>query len=170
MRLLHCLRGVPLGTCQVCDFSICAELQSHTFADTYIGTIYYMAPERINPAKDKRYKTTADIWSIGVTLVELATGVYPYPKETDDVFAMLKHIVDGPTAVEKPEFRAAGLTPECVDFCQSCVHKKPDDRADHHVLLKHPFLEKATSDETVELVKTWLLALNDTAEAERDKY
>mmetsp|Transcript_17382 Transcript_17382/g.51420 ORF Transcript_17382/g.51420 Transcript_17382/m.51420 type:complete len:364 (+) Transcript_17382:1-1092(+) len=155
------------GQFKVCDFSICAELQSHTFADTYIGTIYYMAPERINPAKDKRYKITADIWSIGVTLVELATGEYPYPRETDDVFAMLKHIVDGPTPVESAKFADAGLTADCTDFCQSCMHKTPEDRADHHVLLKHKFLESATSDDTAEHVIRWLRAVTDSSEGER---
>jgi len=90
------------GSVKICDFSICAEFQSNQYAETYIGTVYYMAPERINPRKDKGYNPTADIWSVGVTLVELATGEYPYPKE--GIFAMLQHIVKGPSPVEKDEF------------------------------------------------------------------
>lgn len=50
-------------------------------AETYVGTLYYMAPERVLPNTDKHYTVTADIWSLGVTLVELVTGKYPYPRD-----------------------------------------------------------------------------------------
>jgi hypothetical protein len=84
---------------------------------------------------------------------------------------MLKHIVDGPTPVERPPFLAAGLSANCVDFCKSCLHKKPEDRADHPHLLKHPFLEDAMSEASITVVKDWLQRLNRSCDiGAHDKY
>eukprot|EP00038_Savillea_parva_P026540 m.54957 g.54957 ORF g.54957 m.54957 type:complete len:449 (+) comp7570_c0_seq1:119-1465(+) len=145
------------GQIKMCDFSICKELRSHASVNTYIGTVYYMAPERIKPTADKGYDTKADLWSLGVTLVELATGVYPYPREAHDIFAMCTHIVRGPTAVERPEVVAAGLSDDCIDFCRSCVQRSPKNRADHQVLLKHTFFKHVA---TAEEVQRWLESLD----------
>ena len=83
------------GEIKVCDFSVSGELHKSK-AKTYTGTQYYMAPERIRPSESKQYDIRSDMWSLGLTLVELAMGEYPYPRE-DNVFAMLTHIIKGPT-------------------------------------------------------------------------
>lgn len=44
---------------------------------TFVGTFRYMSPERIQRAP---YSYSSDIWSLGLVLMEAATGVYPYPK------------------------------------------------------------------------------------------
>ena len=58
------------GEVKVCDFSVSGELHK-SMARTYTGTFYYMAPERIRPKKTKEYDVRSDVWSLGVTLVEL---------------------------------------------------------------------------------------------------
>lgn len=59
------------GEVKVCDFSVSGELHK-SMARTYTGTFYYMAPERIRPKKSKEYDVRSDVWSLGVTLVELS--------------------------------------------------------------------------------------------------
>ena len=54
-----------------CPAPALCPLQCHTF----LGTVTYMSPERIN---GEAYSFPADIWALGLTLLECATGKYPY--------------------------------------------------------------------------------------------
>ena len=63
------------GEIKLCDFGVSRKLLSNR-AKTFIGTMRYMSPERI---QGKEYNVGSDIWSLGITLIELATGFYPYP-------------------------------------------------------------------------------------------
>lgn len=47
-------------------------------ANTFIGTSYYMAPERIT---GQSYTITSDVWSLGVTLLEVAQHRFPFPAD-----------------------------------------------------------------------------------------
>lgn len=47
-------------------------------ADTFIGTSYYMAPERIT---GQSYTINSDVWSLGVTLLEVAQHRFPFPAD-----------------------------------------------------------------------------------------
>lgn len=42
---------------------------------TFVGTVTYMSPERI---RNENYSYAADIWSLGLTILECATGKFPY--------------------------------------------------------------------------------------------
>ena len=61
------------GSIKLCDFGISGRLEN-SVAKTYVGTNHYMSPERISCAQ--RYDIRSDVWSLGITLVELATGKY----------------------------------------------------------------------------------------------
>lgn len=109
------------GEIKLCDFGVSGELEK-SLAKTNIGCQSYMAPERIDPqfqasgpagsrasgnaaasATSKAgtggtYTVAADVWSLGLSLVEIAKGAYPYPMITHaNVFAQLQAIVWGDT-------------------------------------------------------------------------
>ena len=81
----------------------------------------YMSPERI---KGQRYCVMSDIWSVGITVVEMALGVYPYEISTANTetterdggafWELLHHIVEKPA----PSIPAEMFSPDLVDFCR----------------------------------------------------
>lgn len=63
---------------KLCDFGVSGEFGTKGDANTFIGTSYYMAPERIT---GQSYTITSDVWSLGVTLLEVAQHRFPFPAD-----------------------------------------------------------------------------------------
>lgn len=56
---------------------------------TFLPQLYaFVQPERIDPERAKGYDVRSDVWSLGITLMEVATGNFPYRK-WDSVFEQL---------------------------------------------------------------------------------
>ncbi|KAF8827911.1 hypothetical protein HHX47_DHR4000892 [Lentinula edodes] len=69
------------GEIKICDFGVSGEL-INSIADTFVGTSTYMSPERIQGAQ---YTVKSDVWSLGISLIELALGRFPFAEsESDD--------------------------------------------------------------------------------------
>ncbi|KIY71966.1 kinase [Cylindrobasidium torrendii FP15055 ss-10] len=69
------------GQVKICDFGVSGEL-INSIADTFVGTSTYMSPERIQGAQ---YTVKSDVWSLGISLIELALGRFPFAdSESDD--------------------------------------------------------------------------------------
>lgn len=66
------------GDVKLCDFGVSGEFGTKGDANTFIGTSYYMAPERIT---GQSYTITSDVWSLGVTLLEVAQHRFPFPAD-----------------------------------------------------------------------------------------
>jgi mitogen-activated protein kinase kinase len=66
------------GQIKLCDFGVSGEL-INSIADTFVGTSTYMSPERIQGAA---YSVKSDVWSLGITVLELAIGKTPF--DTND--------------------------------------------------------------------------------------
>jgi mitogen-activated protein kinase kinase len=66
------------GDVKLCDFGVSGVFGTKGEADTFIGTSYYMAPERIT---GQPYTITSDVWSTGVTLLEVAQHRFPFPAD-----------------------------------------------------------------------------------------
>lgn len=66
------------GEIKLCDFGVSGQLID-SMANSFVGTRSYMAPERL---QGTHYSVQSDIWSMGLSLVELAIGRYPIPRPT----------------------------------------------------------------------------------------
>jgi len=65
------------GDIKLCDFGVSAQL-INSIANSFVGTRSYMAPERLTG--QSHYTVKSDVWSLGITFLELAIGFYPIPK------------------------------------------------------------------------------------------
>lgn len=68
------------GEIKICDFGVSGEL-INSIADTFVGTSTYMSPERIQGA---HYTVKSDVWSLGISLIELALGRFPFSQSDSD--------------------------------------------------------------------------------------
>ncbi|QRV93827.1 mitogen activated protein kinase kinase [Ceratobasidium sp. AG-Ba] len=127
------------GAIKLCDFGVSGQLE-RSLAKTNIGCQSYMAPERIKGESLNNlgtYTVSSDVWSLGLSIIELAIGAYPYPPETySNVFAQLTAIVHGPP----PELPEGKYSREASEFVASCLIKEPIKRATYAELLEHPWL------------------------------
>ncbi|RUS25103.1 kinase-like protein, partial [Jimgerdemannia flammicorona] len=130
------------GDVKLCDFGVSGQLEK-SMAKTNIGCQSYMAPERIRAADT--YTVSSDVWSLGLSLVEMAGGKYPYAY--DNMFAQLKAIVD-----DEPPNLPNSFSTEARDFIDQCLHKNPLERPTYLDLLMHPFLQKY-QDEEVDMAR-----------------
>ncbi|KAG8923224.1 hypothetical protein FRC03_010310 [Tulasnella sp. 419] len=126
------------GQVKLCDFGVSGQLEK-SMAKTNIGCQSYMAPERIHGEAQNKpgtYSVSSDVWSLGLSVIELGLGKYPYPPEMySNVFAQLTAIVHGPS----PRM-PAGYSEEANDFVDRCVGKEPSLRPSYQELLEHPWL------------------------------
>ena len=75
------------------------------------------------------------MWSLGISLIELATGQFPYPK-WGSPFEQLKQVVTD----DPPRLPPGQFTAEFEDFISKCLQKKYTDRSNYEQLLNHSFL------------------------------
>src|SRR5262249_34370516 len=121
---------------KLCDFGVSGEA-INSVAETFVGTSTYMAPERIQGGK---YTVKSDVWSFGLTMMELALGHFPFGS-TDEVdkrashmgiLDLLQQIVNEPA----PSLPVGGNVSENFSsFCDKCVLKKPAERLSPKELL-----------------------------------
>ncbi|KAG6812025.1 hypothetical protein H0H92_004687 [Tricholoma furcatifolium] len=144
------------GEIKLCDFGVSGQLHK-SFAKTKVGCQSYMAPERIDTTNADNelgaYTVSSDVWSLGLSMVEMGTGHYPYPFESYiNVFAQLQSIVNDPSK-ELPE---ENFSPEARDFVARCLLKVPTLRPTYQELLDHPYLKADANREAnmVEWVKS----------------
>eukprot|EP01104_Vermistella_antarctica_P003453 TRINITY_DN1365_c0_g2_i1.p1 TRINITY_DN1365_c0_g2~~TRINITY_DN1365_c0_g2_i1.p1 ORF type:complete len:583 (-),score=167.45 TRINITY_DN1365_c0_g2_i1:173-1783(-) len=127
------------GEVKIADFGVSSQLSSKLAqAQTVIGTPLFMSPEVL---EGEKYNKMADMWSLGITAIELADGKPPYAGEPV-MKAMFKiSTEDAPTLKDKSKWST-----EFSDFVARCVVKDPKARSSAGDLLTHPFVTKTFKD------------------------
>nr|XP_046266036.1 serine/threonine-protein kinase 10 [Scatophagus argus] len=132
------------GDIKLADFGVSAKnnktLQRR---DSFIGTPYWMAPEVVmcETMKDSPYDYKADIWSLGITLIELAQ-IEPPHHELNPMRVLLKIAKSEPPTLEQPQ----KWSREFKDFLKKALDKNPETRPSATQLLEHPFVKSVTSN------------------------
>ncbi|KAF5393389.1 hypothetical protein D9757_000737 [Collybiopsis confluens] len=129
------------GQIKLCDFGVSGQLEK-SIAKTNIGCQTYMAPERITGEHQNTvgtYTVSSDVWSLGLSIIEIAIGQYPYPPEAySNILAQLKTIIQD----DAPTLPTDRYSPDACDWVASCLVKAPNGRATYAELLQHGFLQR----------------------------
>uniref|UniRef100_A0A0X3P5X1 mitogen-activated protein kinase kinase n=1 Tax=Schistocephalus solidus TaxID=70667 RepID=A0A0X3P5X1_SCHSO len=123
------------GEVKLCDFGISGQLKDSIAKSSQLGCIGYMAPERL---QKHQYDVRADIWSLGISLIELATGHFPYGGVDFEIAIVSKILHDPP-----PVLPADGnFTQAFRSFMQNCLTRNQADRPKYPALKRTEFYLK----------------------------
>ncbi|XP_041427027.1 traf2 and NCK-interacting protein kinase-like [Xenopus laevis] len=131
------------GKVKLIDFGLCWDLDPQT-GKCYEseGTAHWMAPEAIRRrGKPVAYDTKCDIWSMGITAIEMAEGETPYANQYPVSDLILNN--------DAPELQSKTWSQNFVSFLKCCLEKEPSKRWSAEELLQHPFLTELPPKKTI---------------------
>jgi serine/threonine protein kinase len=164
------------GTVLLSDFGAAKRLISAEVDDessickSLRGSPYWMAPEVVRRIG---HSFSADIWSVGCSVIEMLTGSPPWSEFSRNVKDVLRLISTCTAPPSLPPASAAKASPACKDFLARCLQIEPTNRASAAVLLEHPFIKGTSLPEapkpppdnqvvsSIELDDATLVALDD---------
>lgn len=130
------------GKVKIADFGVARELNASKRRFSVVGSPYWMAPEVITAKEGGLYNEKADIWSLGITAIELAKGLPPRASEKP-----MKVLVSIPTS--PPPKLEGSFSSSFKDFVSLCVQIDSNARPSAKDLLAHPFIAQATETSTL---------------------
>ncbi|XP_007938059.1 STE20-like serine/threonine-protein kinase [Orycteropus afer afer] len=138
------------GDIKLADFGVSAKnTRTIQRRDSFIGTPYWMAPEVVmcETSKDRPYDYKADVWSLGITLIEMAE-IEPPHHELNPMRVLLKIAKSEPPTLAQPSRWSSNFK----DFLKKCLEKNVDARWNTSQLLQHPFVTVDSNKPIRELI------------------
>ncbi|XP_061689391.1 serine/threonine-protein kinase Nek4 isoform X3 [Syngnathoides biaculeatus] len=118
---------------KVGDLGIARVLENQNdMASTLIGTPYYMSPELFS---NKPYNHKSDVWALGCCVYEMSTLKHAF--NAKDMNSLVYRIVEG----RLPQMPSK-YDPQLGELIKSMLCKRPDDRPDVKLILRHPYIKR----------------------------
>ncbi|XP_021253123.1 STE20-like serine/threonine-protein kinase isoform X2 [Numida meleagris] len=155
------------GDIKLADFGVSAKnTRTIQRRDSFIGTPYWMAPEVVmcETSKDRPYDYKADIWSLGITLIEMAQ-IEPPHHELNPMRVLLKIAKSDPPTLAQPSKWSADFK----DFLKKCLEKNVDSRWSATQLLQHPFVTVTSNKPIRELIAEAKAEVTEEVEDGKDE-
>ncbi|XP_057277076.1 STE20-like serine/threonine-protein kinase isoform X2 [Pezoporus wallicus] len=155
------------GDIKLADFGVSAKnTRTVQRRDSFIGTPYWMAPEVVmcETSKDRPYDYKADIWSLGITLIEMAQ-IEPPHHELNPMRVLLKIAKSDPPTLAQP----SKWSSDFKDFLKKCLEKNVDARWSATQLLQHPFVTVTSNKPIRELIAEAKAEVTEEVEDGKDE-
>ena len=129
------------GYAKLGDFGIGIQMTDDEYRTSKKGSPHWMSPQVI---MNKNYDMKTDIWSLGITCLELVEGEPPFADLNPDE-VMLKIANNPPKSEDIIDPKEH--TDEFIDFVNLCLEINPNKRPSADILIKHPFIVKLSKKE-----------------------